>query len=161
MPYLAGKPGIIFRFLFGAGTICNNYDGFAVDDLLIEEAPPNAAAFTYTCTNNNTANFYNTSALCPTGFSWDFGDPASGVNNTAATANPSHTFSGPGKYSVTLTVSGPGNAPSTVTKDINILIVKVTMMTAADCQTNTGGSLLSEAGVSGLPLNYLWNSIPA
>lgn len=161
MPYLAGKPGVIFRFLFGAGTICNNYDGFAVDDILIGGALPNAAAFTYTCINNNTANFSNSSALCPTGFSWDFGDPASGVNNTAITANPSHTFSAPGKYTVTLTVSGPGNAPSTITKDINILIVNVTMMTAADCQTNTGGSLLSEAGVNGLQLNYLWNSVPA
>ena len=112
MPYLAGKPGVLFRFLFGAGTICNNYDGFAVDDILIGEAPPNAAAFTYTCINNNTANFSNSSALCPTGFSWDFGDPSSGTNNMATTANPSHTFSGPGKYTVTLTVSGPGNAPS-------------------------------------------------
>ena len=160
MPYLAGMPSVLFRFLFGAGTICNNYDGFAVDDILISEAPPNVAAFSYSCINNNTANFTNTSALCPTGFSWDFGDPASGVNNTATTPNPSHTFSAPGKYTVTLTVSGPGNAASTVTRDINIITVNVIMSSAANCQTNTGGSLLASAGAPGLQLNYLWNTNP-
>ena len=93
MPYPTGEPGVIFGFLFGAGTICNSYDGFTVDDLLIGEAPPNAAAFTYTCINNNRANFSNTSSLCTTGFSRDFRDPASGENNTAITVNPSHAFS--------------------------------------------------------------------
>jgi gliding motility-associated-like protein len=160
MPYLAGKPGVLFRFLFGAGTICNNYDGFAVDDILIGEAPPNSAAFTYTCINNNTANFSNSSAFCPAGFSWDFGDPASGTNNSATISNPSHTFSAPGKYSVTLTVSGPGNTPSTITKEINVITVNVIMGTAADCLTNTGGSLIATAGAPGLQVNYLWNSNP-
>ncbi len=161
MPYLAGKPGVIFRFIFGAGTICNNYDGFAIDDIAIGEAPPNAAAFTYSCINNNTANFINASAFCPDVFSWDFGDPASGPGNTSNMENPSHTFSSTGKYTVTLTVSGPGNAPSTIAKEINIISATVTMGSAADCQTNSGGSLFVSAGTPGLALNYLWNTIPA
>ena len=78
MPNLAGTPNVIFRFTFGAGTVCNNYDGFAIDDILISEAPPNNAAFTYSCTNNTTVNFTNTSALCPAP-TWNFGDTASGV----------------------------------------------------------------------------------
>jgi len=161
MPYLAGRSAVIFRFIFGAGTICNNYDGFAVDDIQIKEAAPNAASFTYTCASNNTANFTNTSALCPTVFSWDFGDPASGANNTAASPNPSHTFSAPGKYIVSLTVSGPGNAPSTTTKDIYIIKAEVTMLQTVDCQTNTGGSLIvSVEGAAGIPLNLLWNTTP-
>ena len=161
MPYLAGEPVVIFRFLFGAGTICNNYDGFAVDDILIGEALPNTADFTYTCINNNTANFSNGSSLCPTGFSWDFGDPVSGINNTATTANPSHAFSGPGKYTVTLTVSGPGNASSTIKKDIYIINAVVSMLQVVDCKTNTGGSLLvSVEGATGVPLNLLWNTTP-
>lgn len=160
MPYLGGKPSVIFRFIFGAGTICNNYDGFAVDDISIKEAPPNAAAFTYTCVNSNTANFTNGSALCPTTIAWDFGDPASGATNTSSSPNPSHTFSGPGKYTVTLTVTGPGNAPSATTREINIVEARVTMLTAVDCQSNTGGSLLAEAGFPGLALNYSWNTVP-
>ncbi|HXC03658.1 MAG TPA: hypothetical protein VNZ86_02850, partial [Bacteroidia bacterium] len=35
---LANKPNVMFRFLFGAGTTCNSYDGIAVDDILIENA---------------------------------------------------------------------------------------------------------------------------
>jgi len=97
-PGLAFRPSVIFRFIFGAGTICNNYDGFAVDDIFIGEAPPNSASFTYNCINSTTVNFTNTSALCPTTFSWDFGDPASGINNTASVANPSHIFSNPGQF---------------------------------------------------------------
>lgn len=159
MPYLAGKPGVLFRFTFGAGSICNNYDGFAVDDILIGEAPSNNASFNFTCVNNNTISFTNTSSLCPTVFNWNFGDPASGVNNTASVANPSHTFSAPGNYTVTLTASGPGNASFATTKEVNIISVTVDMMTAVDCQTNTGGALIAFAGPGG-PFNYSWNTTP-
>ncbi len=94
---LAGTPNVIFRFIFGAGTQCNAYDGFAVDDIVIGEAPPNNASFTFSCTNSNTVNFTNTSALCPA-LTWDFGDPASGPNNTSTLPNPTHTFSGTGTH---------------------------------------------------------------
>lgn len=158
LPALAGKPGVLFRFIFGAGTICNNYDGFAVDDITISEAPANEAFFTYACTNSTTVSFTNTSALCPS-LKWDFGDPASGTNNTSTSGNPSHIFSGPGKYTVTLTASGPDNAPSTVTADITILKVEVTMQTAVDCETNTGGSLIAFAGPAP-SITYTWNTNP-
>lgn len=161
MPYLGGKPGVMFRFIFGAGTICNNYDGFAIDEIKIAATPPNSASFTYNCVNSNTVSFTNTSALCPSAYLWDFGDPASGAGNTATTADATHSFSGPGKYTVSLTVSGPGNAPSTITKDIYIITADVTMLQPVDCQTNTGGSLrVSVNGAGGLPLNILWNTSP-
>ena len=159
MPYLAGKPGVFFRFVFGAGSICNNYDGFAIDDILIQEAPANNASFTYTCLNNNSVRFTNASSLCPTGFSWDFDDPASGANNNSVSPDPTHLFSAPGQYTVRLTVSGPGNAPSTFTDEVNIITVDVAMQTAVDCQTNTGGSLIAGAGPGG-PFNYTWNTNP-
>lgn len=160
MPALAGKTGVLFRFIFGAGTICNNYDGFAIDDVMIGEAPPNNASFTYSCISSNTASFTNTSTLCPTGFSWNFGDPASGAGNIATTPNATHTFSGPGIYTVSLTVSGPDNAPSTTTRQVIIAEASVIMATAVDCQTNTGGSLLASAGPVGAALTLTWNTSP-
>lgn len=160
MPYLAGRSGVLFRFIFGAGTICNNYDGFAIDDISISEAPANAAAFTYACSNNKTVNFTNSSALCPNGFSWSFGDPASGANNTSIAEDPSHVFSAPGTYTVTLTVSGPGNAPSTTTRQVTVLNVVTDMLSMADCQTNTGGSLIVSVEGASAPVNILWNTIP-
>ncbi len=37
---------------------------------------------------------------------WDFGDPASGVDNTSTEQNPSHVFSSPGDFEVTLSIGG-------------------------------------------------------
>jgi gliding motility-associated-like protein len=159
-PGLGSRPSVIFRFIFGAGTICNNYDGFAVDDIFIGDPPPSAAAFTYACVSNNTINFTNTSSFCPNSFNWNFGDPASGTNNTASTANPSHIFSSPGQYTVTLTVNGPGNAPSTTTRQVTVLKVVTDMLSMADCETNTGGSLIVSVEGTSDPVNILWNTVP-
>ena len=48
-PMLAGKPNVMFRFVFAANTSCNDFDGFAIDDFTIEEAPSSVASFTYDC----------------------------------------------------------------------------------------------------------------
>lgn len=37
-------------------------------------------------------------------FDWDFGDPASGVNNTSTAHFPTHNFTNPGTYTITLIV---------------------------------------------------------
>jgi PKD repeat protein len=49
--------------------------------------------------------------LCANSFSWNFGDPASGAANTSTLQNPTHTFSAPGTY--TITVTGGGTTLST------------------------------------------------
>lgn len=158
---LGGRPSVRFRFIFGAGTTCNNYDGFGVDSVSISAAPPNAAAFTYTCGPNRTIRFTNTSVFCPSSFRWEFDDPLSPFGNTSSLPDPSHTYSRPGVYTVTLTVDGPGNAPSTITHDITIVDLSVNMVRSAFCETNNGGSL--QALITGPPvtgLNYTWNSSP-
>ncbi len=160
MPYLAGKSNVIFRFIFGAGTICNNYDGFAIDDIQISEAPANSASFTYTCVSPGKISFTNTSVPCPGINTWDFSDTNSGSNNSSNQISPTHDFSGPGTYTVTLNVSGPGNAPSSITQTITILGLEILQLSPADCQTNTGGSLSVTVSGSAGPFNYLWNSNP-
>jgi gliding motility-associated-like protein len=158
---LAGTPNIIFRFIFGAGTTCNAYDGFAVDDIVIGNAPPNNASFTWSCTSNNTVAFTNTSVLCPA-LTWDFGDPASGPNNTSTLANPTHTFSGSGQYAVTLTATGPGNAPSvSPPQTINILGAS-TSVTGVNCfGDNNGSATVTVIPASATPFFYNWNTTPA
>jgi gliding motility-associated-like protein len=157
---LAGTPNVIFRFIFGAGTACNAYDGFAVDDIVIGNAPPNNASFTWACNNSNTVAFTNTSALCPS-LTWDFGDPASGGNNTSTLANPTHTFSGPGQYTVTLTATGPGNAPSaSPPQTINILGV-TTSVTNNNCAgDNTGTATAIVTPMAAGPFFHSWNTTP-
>ncbi len=52
-----------------------------------------------------TVNFTDASTGMPTSWSWNFGDGASGAGNASTAQNPSHTFSGPGRYTVALTAS--------------------------------------------------------
>ena len=53
-------------------------------------------------------------------WSWDFGDPASGANNTSTDINPTHIFSNEGSYDVTLTISDPSGCVSTRTQTITV-----------------------------------------
>ena len=50
---------------------------------------------------------------------WDFGDPASLVENASTLENPQHTFTGPGTYPVMLTVTNE-NCSDTLTKYITV-----------------------------------------
>ncbi len=54
-------------------------------------------------------------------FYWNFGDPASGANNTSNVRNPSHTFSAPGTYTVKYAaITTPGCFTDTVTKFVTV-----------------------------------------
>ncbi len=162
MPYLSGRPSVIFRIAFGAGTGCNNFNGFAFDSVAIGEGSPNAANFTTSCVNTNTIQFTGIVPLCPDTFQWDFGDPASGASNTilgAGNLSPTHTFSGPGTYSVTFTVKGgPCNAPGSITKSVNVISVATTTIPAG-C-SSAGGSAIAIVSGSASPYTYAWGTAP-
>ncbi len=53
-------------------------------------------------------------------YSWNFGDSGSGVNNTSALANPTHTFAAAGTYTVRLTITDSQGRVGTVTISITI-----------------------------------------
>lgn len=155
MPYLAGVPNVQFRFTFGAGTQCNNFDGFAFDNIVIGEAPANNADFTFNCTGfPDEYQFNDFSTLCPTVYTWDFGDPASGFANTSSLQNPVHQFSSPGTYTVTLTVNGPCNAPSTITHTVTTLTNSISA-TAASCASASNGSITSTVSNATNGANYV------
>ena len=153
VPAAANEAQVKFRFLFGAGTTCNSYDGIAIDDFLLQEAPSTDADFTFTC-NGLTVDFARQATPCPTGFSWDFGDPGSGAQNTSTQQNPGHTYPGPGTYNVTLTVNGPCSDPGTLTIPVTILEVSATA-TDALCSGGTGSALALATGTSA-PVQFDW-----
>lgn len=161
LPVLAGQSRVIFRFIFGAGTICNSFDGLAVDDFYVGEAPANQADFDIVCVAGDTVDLVDRSLPCPQQYAWDFGDPASGLNNTSTLKNPRHVFVTPGLHTIKLTVSGPNNTPATISKDITILRVNAFQKKPADCQTDQGGQAEVLVQGSGGPLFYNWNTIPA
>lgn len=160
MPYLAAQPNVIFRFAFGAGTTCNNYDGFAIDDIQIGEAPANKAAFTYACTNSNTVTFTNTSILCPN-LEWNFGDIASGPGNTSTLQSPTHTFSAPGTYTIKLVTRGPDNAPDSTEQTIHILGLTTSQLSSNKCFGDKNASATVDVTpVAAGPFIYSWNTNP-
>ena len=162
MPQLAGVANVRFRFMFGAGSTMNGYNGIAIDDFEISEAPANEAGFSFSCNGNNNRTFIfnNESKLCPTGYSWDFGDPGSGAaSNRSTQTNPAHTFSAPGVYTVSLTATGPNNKPSTITKTVVITDVQVNVLTDNKCAgdaTATAGLIILPA--TGINYDIKWNT---
>ncbi len=55
------------------------------------------------------------------GYSWNFGDAASGTANTSTLANPVHTYSSPGTFTASLTVTdNQGNPSAVATKVITV-----------------------------------------
>jgi len=150
---LAHAPSVRFRFFFGAGSTCNDYDGIAIDDVLIEEAPPVVAAFTADC-NGTTLDFINSSTPCPHTFAWNFGEAGS-PQNTSAQENPSHTYAGPGTYTVSLTATDGCGATATAAQQISVLGVAVTAVQPS-CGQSNGSVQAAVTGANG-PVNYVWS----
>ncbi len=64
----------------------------------------------------NVTNFTDQSTN-PTAWSWHFGEPSSGPNDSSNVVNPSHTYASPGTYTVTL-IAGTSPCPSTYTTTV-------------------------------------------
>ncbi|MGV1006539.1 MAG: PKD domain-containing protein, partial [Candidatus Nanopelagicales bacterium] len=71
------------------------------------------------------------------GWSWNFGDPASGIFNTSALQNPSHSYASAGTYTIRL-IATTGNAcADTITDTITILPKPAVDFTSQSaCQDN-------------------------
>ena len=158
LSFLAGRSSVRFRFRFGAGTSCNQYDGLAIDDVRIEEVPANPAAFTYQCSGINTVAFSTVNKVCQTGVSWNFGDPASGSANTSTSFNPVHVFSSPGPYTVTMTATFRSAPSSTSSQVINILVPVTSVSAPILCNGATGNVTVSVIPTDAY--TYTWNSTP-
>ncbi len=96
----AGYYTIYFQGIIG-GTLC--------ELAFIDTIPVSADFVSADVCDGQSMDFGDKSSwLIPhaiTAWEWDFGDPASGASNTSNLPSPSHVFSGPGNYSVTLIVT--------------------------------------------------------
>ena len=78
------------------------------------------AGFTFptTCLANGTVQFTDTSKI-PVGsvgsptYTWNFGEPSSGLNNSSSIQNPPHSYSSSGPFNVKLVVNANGCSDST------------------------------------------------
>lgn len=158
--FLIGQTHVIFRFTFGAGTQCNSYDGFAMDDFTIGEAPANNANFTYTCSVNRYVQFNGNDVVCPSTYTWDFGEPSSGVNNIGTGQAPSHSYNAPGVYTVKLTVTHPTLGTVTSSQSLNVIDVSTSVIKNVNCYDSATGSARVQIIGAANNYQYIWNTVP-
>lgn len=86
---------------------------------------PVAANFSYGLACSGAAvNFTDLSTFLPgnavQSWSWDFGDPASGVDNASTDQNPAHIYATGGSYTVTLSITAVDGCVAQLSKDIEV-----------------------------------------
>ena len=98
-------------------------------------------------------NFYYTVPQHVTSVKWDFGDPASGANNTSTLNNPVHVFSAPGIYNVEL-IKFTNCGSDTLRKLVSTsgLILNL----GPDTLVCGGTSVLLNSAATGSTNSYLW-----
>jgi gliding motility-associated-like protein len=159
---LAGRNNVLFRFEFGAGTRCNEYEGFAIDDINIQQAPTaTGSPFTYNCLPNRTVAFTNNAPICQATFSWNFDDLSSGSNNTSTATDPSHTFSAPGIYNVRQAVTYPSGTPVVYNQQVVILGVTTSILNPISCNGASDGSIQAIGNGGNNNYSYTWNTVPS
>jgi gliding motility-associated-like protein len=129
-PYIYNTPGD-YPITVTATTTnpdgCGNTQEY---DYILQVLPPPVTNFVWVsngCVTDSVAFVDSTRTIKPAyKWFWDFGDPASGVNNTSALRNPKHLFSAPGTYNVKLYIINTIGAISVeLTKSITVTLKPV------------------------------------
>jgi PKD repeat protein len=122
--------------------------------------PRPVAAFAFTPQSpaaGQPVQFTDASSGSPTSWGWNFGDPAAGVANTSTLQNPTHVFSAPGIYGVSLTVTAAGG---TAAKNQTVTVV-APALTASFSFTPPSPAAGQEVRFTdsslGPPTSWLWN----
>ncbi len=145
------------------------YPGFEATWNCTQITIPPVANFTAANTTicSPTATFTDNSTNGPTSWAWNFGDTGSGANNTSNLQNPSHTFSAPGTYTVTLAATN-AYGTNTVVKtnyivyDPNAMIcrsISLPVTGTAPTATACSGMLFDNGGQANNYANYSNGSI--
>ena len=161
-PMLAGKSNVIFRFVFGAGSFQNNFNGFAMDDFSIGETISDYLTISYTCLNTPRQVSFTAQTngcIASSTMQWNFDDASSGAANTANGSNVTHQFATTGSHTVTLSGRDARNEVTTITQNVFIPEVTATVKTPVLCN---GGTTLAEASVTNTndAVSYSWSTTP-
>ncbi len=122
------------------------------------EAPPTASFLYNQVCGFLDANFTSTSTApnpaTIASSAWDFGDPASGPNNSSSILNPSHTFTAIGTYTVTLISTSSGGCVDTTSQVITFSPQATAAFTAIDVCPFSPMQFTNQSTNAS---SYLWN----
>ncbi|MFY8021717.1 MAG: PKD domain-containing protein [Bacteroidia bacterium] len=147
-------PGVHYVSLIAKGPGANCADTFTQ---VITVPPAPIAIFSETpirCSRN--VNFNNYSYF-DSSWTWNFGDPSTGIDNTSTLENPSHVYSANGTYTVRLIASN-GGCRDTIEQQVIVDDAGV-MPDAVFTSTATGGSCINKIQFNNLSTSaatYVW-----
>ncbi|MFM2206721.1 MAG: hypothetical protein RL213_696 [Bacteroidota bacterium] len=155
---LKGSASVRFRFTFGSGTTCNDYDGIAVDLFEVYELPPRSAAIDFSCLSSRTVLFEDLQPDCINSRQWDFGD---GTVEANAAAVVSHTFTVAGDWNITLTSVHVCLGAEQVTIPVRTLGYTASIRPVSCAGGSDGSILLSPlpAGIASLSVSWSDNTL--
>ncbi len=110
-----------------------NADGRTIKTQTITIVEPPVANFSASITGLTTS-FTDTSTKSPTSWTWIFGDSSS-TSNTSTLQNPTHTYSAPGTYTVTMFAANAGGRGGAKT-DITVSVSATDFLNAIKTITN-------------------------
>ncbi len=115
----------------------------------VDEGDALIANFTFS-TNGLTVLFTDASAGSPRSYFWDFGD-----GKTSTAKSPSHTYAGPGDYTVTLTVANAFGTTDSLSKFVTLSLGTAPV---AEFQFETDGlrALFTDASTN-TPTRWAWD----
>lgn len=144
LPAIRSTGGVVSTLGTGGTAITTFYDSISCMSYPILANFFPAAA----CIGSSTSIYNNSRGSL---FSWDFGDTASGINNTSNLSNPiiAHTYSSVGTYTITLIVTDGDSATSDTTRYLYTLLpdkfisagTNVTICYGDTTQLNASGAL--------------------
>ena len=122
---LVGNVNVKFRFAFGAGTLCNNFNGFAMDNFQIEDNKLNADV-DFSCTQNAFEyQFTSTVSPCVSSYSWTVFSDNNAIFTTSNIPNPKVVYTNDKNFTVQLIVSQPCAISDTVIKEIKTIQLEI------------------------------------
>ncbi|MGD9750393.1 MAG: PKD domain-containing protein [Acidimicrobiia bacterium] len=102
-----------------------------------------------------TVSFTDASSGAPTTWSWEFGD-----GGTSDERNPTHTYTAPGLYTVTLRIEGPGGEDTETRIGLITVAPPVGPVASFSSDVTTGGAPLTVSFTdtsSGSPTQWQWD----
>ncbi|WP_310556105.1 PKD domain-containing protein [Flavobacterium sp.] len=163
------------------------FESFTTNNVNIGFNLPNMIDASTSTVFNNTISSYANGCnsykffpnVCETSFNWNFGDSASGSNNTSSLTIPEHTYSIPGTYTITLLNSVTNQfiaSTSVIISNVStpLILGNTTVSIGQESITNnsvllqqgetivwsaTGGNIIGFNNESNVSIN--WNSLPA